>query len=188
MCVSVLRAVVGVYRSEWSGVWVRDQERRWKAHCVWKMWSLRGHAGVVRRRAHLSEVHNTLITPLLHHNTFTYTLYILCVCVLGVSACKRDSMSAPFCSRLKLLGHCVLTSVRKQCCLTCGMWHHLEVKEQSSGVNTPSSSAPWAQTLSVSHTHTHTVFTRRNIRSEPASALWNPPVAGSVTLSLKSSL
>ncbi|KAK3514728.1 hypothetical protein QTP70_029197 [Hemibagrus guttatus] len=35
--------------------------------------------------------------------------------------CKRDSMSTRFCSTLKLLGHCVLSSVRKQCCLTCVM-------------------------------------------------------------------
>ncbi|KAK3538849.1 hypothetical protein QTP86_016823 [Hemibagrus guttatus] len=35
--------------------------------------------------------------------------------------CKRDSMSTRFCSTLKLLGRCVLSSVRKQCCLTCVM-------------------------------------------------------------------
>ncbi|XP_060763669.1 A disintegrin and metalloproteinase with thrombospondin motifs 7 [Neoarius graeffei] len=35
--------------------------------------------------------------------------------------CKRDSMSTRFCSRLKLLGRCVLNSIRKQCCLTCVM-------------------------------------------------------------------
>ncbi|KAI5101712.1 A disintegrin and metalloproteinase with thrombospondin motifs 12, partial [Silurus meridionalis] len=33
--------------------------------------------------------------------------------------CKRDSMSARFCSTLKLLGRCVLNSIQKQCCLTC---------------------------------------------------------------------
>ncbi|XP_027023678.2 A disintegrin and metalloproteinase with thrombospondin motifs 7 isoform X2 [Tachysurus fulvidraco] len=35
--------------------------------------------------------------------------------------CKRNSMSTGFCSTLKLLGRCVLNSVRKQCCLTCAM-------------------------------------------------------------------
>ncbi|XP_058230683.1 A disintegrin and metalloproteinase with thrombospondin motifs 12 isoform X2 [Hemibagrus wyckioides] len=35
--------------------------------------------------------------------------------------CKRDSMSTHFCSTLKKLGRCVLSSVQKQCCLTCVM-------------------------------------------------------------------
>ncbi|KAF4074761.1 hypothetical protein AMELA_G00243010 [Ameiurus melas] len=39
----------------------------------------------------------------------------------GVPVCKRDSVSTRFCSTLKLLGRCVLDSVRKQCCLTCAM-------------------------------------------------------------------
>ncbi|KAI4890720.1 hypothetical protein NFI96_024098, partial [Prochilodus magdalenae] len=34
-------------------------------------------------------------------------------------ACKRNSMSGRFCDKLKLLGRCVLRSIRRQCCLTC---------------------------------------------------------------------
>uniref|UniRef100_A0AAR2KE55 ADAM metallopeptidase with thrombospondin type 1 motif, 12 n=1 Tax=Pygocentrus nattereri TaxID=42514 RepID=A0AAR2KE55_PYGNA len=36
-----------------------------------------------------------------------------------VPACKRNSMSTRFCAKLKLLGRCVLRSIRRQCCLTC---------------------------------------------------------------------
>ncbi|KAM9446411.1 A disintegrin and metalloproteinase with thrombospondin motifs 12-like [Clarias gariepinus] len=39
----------------------------------------------------------------------------------GMPVCKRDSMSARFCATLKLLGRCILNSIRKQCCLTCLM-------------------------------------------------------------------
>uniref|UniRef100_A0AAR2LAV3 ADAM metallopeptidase with thrombospondin type 1 motif, 12 n=1 Tax=Pygocentrus nattereri TaxID=42514 RepID=A0AAR2LAV3_PYGNA len=35
-----------------------------------------------------------------------------------VPACKRNSMSTRFCAKLKLLGRCVLRSIRRQCCLT----------------------------------------------------------------------
>ncbi|XP_035382028.1 A disintegrin and metalloproteinase with thrombospondin motifs 12 [Electrophorus electricus] len=39
----------------------------------------------------------------------------------GRSKCKRNTMSSRFCAKLKLLGHCVLRSIRRQCCLTCTM-------------------------------------------------------------------
>ncbi|XP_049326441.1 A disintegrin and metalloproteinase with thrombospondin motifs 7 isoform X2 [Astyanax mexicanus] len=36
-----------------------------------------------------------------------------------IAVCKRNSMSSRFCAKLKLLGRCVLRSIRRQCCLTC---------------------------------------------------------------------
>ncbi|XP_035291520.1 A disintegrin and metalloproteinase with thrombospondin motifs 12 [Anguilla anguilla] len=33
--------------------------------------------------------------------------------------CSKDSMSTRFCEKLKLLGRCDLSSIRKQCCITC---------------------------------------------------------------------
>ncbi|KAG7481568.1 hypothetical protein MATL_G00067570 [Megalops atlanticus] len=33
--------------------------------------------------------------------------------------CSKDSMSTRFCEKLKLLGRCSLSSIRKQCCVTC---------------------------------------------------------------------
>ncbi|XP_066568227.1 A disintegrin and metalloproteinase with thrombospondin motifs 12 [Amia ocellicauda] len=34
-------------------------------------------------------------------------------------SCTRNSMSARFCEKLQLLGRCSLSSIKKQCCLTC---------------------------------------------------------------------
>ncbi|XP_051784068.1 A disintegrin and metalloproteinase with thrombospondin motifs 12 [Erpetoichthys calabaricus] len=35
------------------------------------------------------------------------------------ASCRKDSMSPKFCEKLKLLGRCSLTSIQKQCCMTC---------------------------------------------------------------------
>lgn len=144
VCVSAQRAVVEVYRSEWSGVWVEDRRRRWSARCVWETTSPRVYVCVLRRSADLREVHHadvTLMTRLRHVITFTYSHYIqarVCVCVCQVYQCVRETA-------------CPLGSAPHWSCSVAASWTP-SVNSAASLVRCKVQRSRW---IIITHTHTH---------------------------------